>query len=413
MWKEIYSPSFFVEIMHSFPHLSATFSFMPSDFDIEYGSPIFNSYTKSLTTGPIALMIVGVLLIITLQLLISCRALLHCCKCAPEPTYLEPESYYDWVYSVVLSKRVLLALFIFFNICSCISDNIILILGMPFVKVGTDQAVLNIGSLQSTFGNAIDHTKSLAFAGSQLTDVLTSSLLSCQYSNLLLPASKNIESALSDIQTILFPVNHRFDEWITNLKNWTEVNFAAFMYTLYIGIGVVNLAISWAKHHRNVLMLKMSIVFTEIIMVFITCTVCLQLVFLIGLADFCMAPVTNSLKMLPFDPFRDITYYFCTCDGRNPFTERYDECQSNLIWLNSTLYDLMRPGHGACTANANEALVKAFGLLVKIRDLLDDFNADVLGDCPAFSQVQKHWKLTKPFSWQYYCRTNSTVSVLF
>jgi hypothetical protein len=105
----------------------------------------------------------------------------------------------------------------------------------------------------------------------------------------------------------------------------------------------------------------------------------LRLLIQVGLGDFCMDPIGNTLQTLVQDSSTySVVSYYMTCEGQSPYSDDISSAESSIAQFSETV-DLMEV---SCSENAY--VKNMANILPQVYSTLEHINATML--CPPFQQ---------------------------
>lgn len=363
--------------MHEVPHLAyVNHQLHKTDntFGVSAGD-YYNVYTKSLLPIPVIIACIGTIAIIFLSLSLCFRTCCTSLRCMP---MFNKDGTLPFSAFATTALPVIIGVFCVFAIVANqavlfgnrdlndavhIIKNAFSFLANAFNNLYVDGIILenNADALQTNTTAAVD-------SGCVAAATLTPDIQSFQ---------DNVDSYMNYVSPLPGEVAHARHK-ITTIgvhdKN-------ASLWVLYVAAWVVTLLYIFGQSCRSKVALQSGISITTVLMEVLICFCAAEMVLLIGLGDFCMAPQHNFLQAMSNASNYPTIEYYVTCEGDAPFE---DDIQSARNYLNlvSTNIDLLQT-----TCPGNEYVDNLAEIIPRVYGALDDISNNT--DCgPYMVQAQ-------------------------
>eukprot|EP00607_Mallomonas_marina_P010215 CAMPEP_0182421396 /NCGR_PEP_ID=MMETSP1167-20130531/6767_1 /TAXON_ID=2988 /ORGANISM="Mallomonas Sp, Strain CCMP3275" /LENGTH=413 /DNA_ID=CAMNT_0024598487 /DNA_START=545 /DNA_END=1786 /DNA_ORIENTATION=- len=137
------------------------------------------------------------------------------------------------------------------------------------------------------------------------------------------------------------PIPYRMAAFSDTFNSYGHQKKDAVIWTLYCSIFVVIMAYCVGIGTQKKSVLKGAIVFGLIIMLTFIVICCLEMALLVGLADFCMDPLTYGVQFISSETTQSIAQYYATCEGDDPIYGYLNTAYTAFVDLNSSLPALL------------------------------------------------------------------------
>jgi hypothetical protein len=315
-----YLPSHIVREMHSLPHMDAAKSGLrtvSNAFGI-YNGDYLNSYTQSLLTLPTIIALIGVLALWILIFALCLRCCCTCCKCMPTEKVDEEGR------KRLLSSSVDRSVRLKYLIC-----------GLALFAVGCDQSFFfgnrDLNSALDVADDAIsfldDNFSSLSNDGVTL-ESLGQALLGnataaynggCSAAQSIIGDINEFNNEVSDYVAYVSPLPGYINQANNAIHSFAVDDKNTAVWELYGLSVIIPACFVLGLFCKSKLFLQIDICFS---IFFVQCLIvmcCAEMVILMGLADFCIAPVPFTLQvMAPGSNTYNMTEYYATCVGVSP-----------------------------------------------------------------------------------------------
>eukprot|EP01040_Poterioochromonas_malhamensis_P008636 gene8636-9346_t len=341
--EHLYRPTDIVRQSHKILHLDKHLQLVSNDFK---SSDLLeeNDYYRSLLPIPLICAALGILALFILQIFLILRVFIKSLRFLPEVHVSGQKSLSLLKYSI--DPRILLAFKFIILIVVAVVDNIV-VFGNIYLAQGVDSAKDSIGSISSNFSLLLNQGYSLNSTGASLQYDLYSASSSCNNAHdLAIDMSSNFFPYTNSYINYVAPLPGHCNDLEDGIEKWGEAYKRM-----------------WYKNRQVV---RYSIGLGEIIMAITFVMIAIEMVIVMGLADFCMDPTTNIDGLIPKEIY-NVSSYYLNCQGEGPlnsslislqtFSNQYSNkiqvlldttCQGNinlqtsleeLHTINTTLYD--------------------------------------------------------------------------
>eukprot|EP01038_Epipyxis_sp_PR26KG_P005767 gene5767-7963_t len=321
----MYTPISIVRNTHKIVHLDDNLCQVSNNFGITYNSQ-FNSYTESLLPIPLLCFVIGMISVLLWQMSFCCPCYYH----SNRHTLTEPMLLGDIPSTSEKKTRSSLSLpmnikishlylaFYFFALIVIVSDQF-LFMGNNFLTSGANNANDGLNYVGTTFDTLTYNGNKLLNEGNSIQYDLGNASLTCQYTSDLSSYFSSFDSYMNDYLTFVSPIPNKVQNFQDLIKKWAVAYKNKSVWAMYsitlISLIIYFLSIFFGSKHG----LRCGIIISDIIVLilFIFCTI--EMILLMGLADFCIEPTAYVVPLLPPGTITNITNYYISCEGLNPF----------------------------------------------------------------------------------------------
>jgi hypothetical protein len=310
-----------VAIMHQVLHLNpATFATESSTFDVDNSFDLNGSYTKSLLTIPVIIMIISLLCVFMLECFLCWRPCCKCCQFGDDDdeqlaygvtpsssrqnlnigggVHVQPSRKEKFVPTI----RKLYRSFYVVAIMAVITNQL-LIFGAVELTSGVITGQDGIDFVGDVFTTLDDLGNELIEEGTIVQTDFLNSLTDCPEASDLYANMNSYFEYVDEYIAVVHPVASQCSNVHDDLQLWGIHYANNAIWEIYgiimLIIAVYLLGLLWSKK----LLLQMFIHFTAALLFLLLILCAVEMVLLVGMADFCVNPNVNLMKIVPDDVY--------------------------------------------------------------------------------------------------------------
>lgn len=297
--KIAYTPTQFVKIGHSIPHVDPmTRQKTDGSFDTTY------NYFLSVATTPIVLLVIGLVSCIIFALLLLTRCCFRCMSCAPnEDDYLKRPYNGDrlaWANKTVKTRRIVFGFFVTFLLFALAADHA-LHWGNAELDSGVAVAISALTTLSTFFSSLYTDTTSLSSGFSGMSTGFGSFSTNCTGNSAVSSAISSLSSSLNSgasstsiLAGLLEPLPTYLNLGKTYLSDYMIDYRSIIVYILYAFIAGNIFLYALVVYFRQARLMKLLLFLTYFIVFILTIICCIEMIFVIFSETSALTPSRTS-----------------------------------------------------------------------------------------------------------------------
>jgi hypothetical protein len=355
-----YDPVASVRAAHSIPHFDNTFTIVDSSFNVLEGGSINSTYLLGVMSMPICIMVIGVLSIIIYQLCLCFRFCCQCCcrTCNAYHPMIVPENDKSIFCVRLLRHRPLLMAFFWICLIFAAVANFCMYIGHTNIAKAFHTGGNSLTALADVLYNVDDATAGLVASANGMYDLMNSQTCDQFFSSdddaseqlsIFNTSSQHVGGVIGNFPS---KIDDARDTFVSYQGMTDLVLFIYFAFILFIILLHVLLTCCRSKAFLNFL-----IAFTELVVLTLTLVAGVEMIVVVLLGDFCMAPADSTISLILGNASgNNLLTYYLKCEGTNLFIAPLENSTIALYDLNATVY---RQVEDARAASSNATLGQA------------------------------------------------------